>query len=175
MYNRYLIPGVIPDEINTSRLFCLNKKADEIGNVDNLRPIAKSSTFMKILESAIFTRLLDEINNKKILCNKQIGFIKGCGTELNLLRLKQRINDVKKERNKFNKYLVFIDLKNAYDKVIHTKLFEKLKKYGIDNTLINTIKLIAFFIALPGIKSQLVALFLTTLFNAKKIKINYYY
>ena len=63
MYNRYLIPGVIPDEINTSRLFCLNKKADEIGNVDNLRPIAISSTFMKILESAIFTRLLDEINN----------------------------------------------------------------------------------------------------------------
>ena len=117
MYNRYLIPGVIPDEINTSRLFCLNKKADEIGNVDNLRPIAISSTFMKILESAIFTRLLDEINNKKILCNKQIGFIKGCGTELNLLRLKQRIYDAKKDN---------IDLKNAYDKVIHNKLFEKL-------------------------------------------------
>ena len=36
------------------------------------------------------------------------------------------INDVKKEPNKFNKYLVFIDLKNAYDKVIHNKLFEKL-------------------------------------------------
>ena len=27
MYNRYLIPGVIPDEINTSRLLYLNKKA----------------------------------------------------------------------------------------------------------------------------------------------------
>ena len=90
--------------------------------------------------------LLDEINNKKILCNKQIGFIKGCGTELNLLRLKQRINDVKKERNKFNKYLVFIDLKNAYDKVIHTKLFEKLKNYRVDDKLINTIKLIKTFI-----------------------------
>ena len=55
---------------------------------------------MKILESTIFTRLLEEINNKKILCNKQIGFIKGCGTELNLLRLKQRINDIKKENKK---------------------------------------------------------------------------
>ena len=40
MYNRYLILGVISDEINTSRLFCLNKNADEIGNVDNLRPMA---------------------------------------------------------------------------------------------------------------------------------------
>ena len=78
---------------------------------------------------------------KKLICNKQIGFIKGCGTELNLLRLKQRINDVKKELNKFNKYLVFIDLKNAYDKVIHNKLFEKLNKYGINPKIIMIQKL----------------------------------
>ena len=32
-----------------SRLFCLNKKADEVGNVDNLRPIKISSTFIKWL------------------------------------------------------------------------------------------------------------------------------
>ena len=38
--NRYLIPGVIPEEITTSRLFCLNKKADEVGDINNIRPIA---------------------------------------------------------------------------------------------------------------------------------------
>ena len=64
-YNRYFIPGVIPYAINTTRLFCLNEKADEIGNVDNLRSLTIFITFMKILESAIFTRLLDEKNNKK--------------------------------------------------------------------------------------------------------------
>ena len=32
---------------------------------------------------------------KKILSNKQIGFITGCGTELNLLKLRQRINALK--------------------------------------------------------------------------------
>ena len=62
--NRYLIPGVIPDEITTSRLFCLNKKANEVGDVNNLRPIAISSTILKIIESAILTRLLKEINEK---------------------------------------------------------------------------------------------------------------
>ena len=40
-----------------------------------------------MIESAIYTRLLDEINEKKLICNKQIWFIKGCDTELNLLRL----------------------------------------------------------------------------------------
>ena len=64
MFNRYLKPEVIPKGMTISRLFCLNKKADEIGNVDNLRTIAKSSTFIKMIESAIYTRLLDEINEK---------------------------------------------------------------------------------------------------------------
>jgi hypothetical protein len=108
--NRYLIPGVIPEEITTNRLFCLNKKADEVGDINNIRPIAISSTFMKLIESAILTRLINEINEKKILCNKQIGFIRGCGTELNLLKLRQRVSDLKLEKNFFTKYLVFIDL-----------------------------------------------------------------
>ena len=34
---------------------------------------------------------------------------------------------LKKKKNKINKYLVFIDLKNALDKVINNKLFEKIK------------------------------------------------
>ena len=38
--------------------------------------------------------------------------------------------------------MIFIDLKNAYDKVIHKKLFEKLDKYGIDSKIIGTIKLL---------------------------------
>ena len=42
----------------------------------------------------------------------------------------------------FNKYLVFIDLQNAYNKIIHAKLFEKLYKYGIDTKIIGTIKLL---------------------------------
>jgi len=37
---------------------------------------------------------------------------------------------------------VFIDLKIAYDKVIHNKLFEKLSKYGINPKIIGTIKLL---------------------------------
>ena len=77
MFNRYLKSEIITKKMTISRLFCLNKKADEVGNVDNLIPIAISSTFLKMIESAIYARLLDEINEKKLICNKQIGFIKG--------------------------------------------------------------------------------------------------
>ena len=64
MFNSYLKQEIIPKETTINRLFCLSKKADELGNVDNLRPIAISSTFIKMIESAIYTRLLDEINEK---------------------------------------------------------------------------------------------------------------
>ena len=132
----------MPEEIITSRLFCLNKKANEPGDVNNIRPIAISSTILKILESAILTKLLKEINEKNLLNKKQIGFKKGCGTELNLLRLRQRVNDIKKVNNYFPKYLLFIDLKNAYDKVDHRRLFNKLSELGINKEIIGTIKLI---------------------------------
>ncbi len=66
---------------------------------------------MKLIESVILTRLIKEINEKKILCNKQIGFTRRCGTELNLLKFRQRVSDLKKEKNFFTEYLVFIDLK----------------------------------------------------------------
>ena len=141
-FNICLIPGVMPEEIITSRLFCLNKKANEPGDVNNIRPIAISSTILKIIESAILTRLLKEINEKNLLNKKQIGFKKGCGTELNLLRLRQRVNDIKKVNNYFPKYLLFIDLKNAYDKVDHRRLFNKLSELGISKEIIGTIKLI---------------------------------
>ena len=97
---------------------------------------------MKLIESAILTRLIKEINEKKILCNKQIGFIRGCGTELNLLKLRQRVSDLKLEKNFFTKYLVFIDLKNAYDKVVHRRLFNKLIEQGISEDIIGSIKLL---------------------------------
>ena len=62
IFNRYIKFNAIQKEITTFRLFCLNKKADEVGNVDNLRPIAISSTFIKMIESTIYTRLSDKIN-----------------------------------------------------------------------------------------------------------------
>ena len=39
MFKRDLKPEVIPKEMTISRLFCLNKKADEVGKVDYLRNI----------------------------------------------------------------------------------------------------------------------------------------
>ena len=44
MFNRYIKFNEIPKKITTFRLFCLNKKANEPGDINNIRPIAINST-----------------------------------------------------------------------------------------------------------------------------------
>ena len=47
------------------------------------------------MDKIILKRLLNEIDNKNILCNKQIGFIRGLWKKVNLIRLRQKVNDLK--------------------------------------------------------------------------------
>ena len=69
IFNRYIEFNAIPKEITTFRLLCLNKKANEPGDINNIRPFAISSTILKLMEKIILKRLLNEIDNKNILCN----------------------------------------------------------------------------------------------------------
>ena len=48
---------------------------------------------------------------------------------INLLRLRQRVHGIKKVKNCFPKYLLFIDLKNAYDKVDHKRLLKQIGNF----------------------------------------------
>ena len=86
------------------------------------------SNIFKILEK------WSEINGIKVNKNKSgIMLIKGIEEETEIEGY-----PVIKEY----KYLVFIDLKNTYDIVIHNKLFEKLNEYEINSKIIGTIKLL---------------------------------
>ena len=64
IFNRYIKFNAIPKEITTFRLFCLNKKANERGDVNNIRSITISSSILKLIEKIILYRLLNEINDK---------------------------------------------------------------------------------------------------------------
>jgi len=67
--------------------------------------------------------------------------MRGCGTELNLARLRVRVEDAKRQKG-FLKSIFFIDFKAAYDMVLHEILFEKLITKELPIKVVNTIKLI---------------------------------
>ncbi len=61
--------------------------------------------------------------------------------EFNLLK-KTKSEWFKKRKIFLDKYLVFIDIKNAYDKVVHRRMFNKLVEQGISEDIIVSIKLL---------------------------------
>ena len=82
---------------------------------------------------------------KQIPLNKaQLGFREKLSTELNILRLRDRAHkalyenyDRKKKLKKI--YILFIDKKQAFDRVNQKILVEKLKKKGVTEKTINTL------------------------------------
>ena len=135
----------IPEEIICARLMCLNKCPDQNGKLENIRPIAITGTLIKILEKVTLNRMqlfekMHNIHNHK----SQIGFLKGMGCDVNIMRLRQRTQDALDSRDikdlKKEKYILFIDFKAAYDSVNHKRLFDKLSKKGYPINIVNTIK-----------------------------------
>ena len=96
-------------------------------DVSNYRPISLLTSFSKILEKVIQTRLLDHLH-KNIISKEQYGFWRGFTTENAVYKL---INEVWNALN--NKKIVggiFCDLTKGLC-VHHDILISKIEKYGI--------------------------------------------
>jgi hypothetical protein len=134
-----IVSTSIPRVFNEARLMCLNKNAREPGKIDSIRPIAIVSVIIKVIEFHV----LEELKTLQ-LNTSQIGFRKGLSTEVNILRLRQRLHDLRytgyDRKSKMKKrYILFIDLKQAFDCVDYPKLILKLITKGLSAEHINTI------------------------------------
>ena len=130
----------IPSEIILARLVCLNKNGNECGRLDSIRPIAVNTMLTKIMGQCIHMRLGVFIENNKLIDMRQIGFRKGLGGDLNLMRLRQKVECMKAKDAKTEKFLLFIDFKQAYDSVVHRVLFEKMEKLGVPLELVRAMR-----------------------------------
>ena len=143
--NSLLKQDMLPVDLFTARLVCLNKEADKRGTLDTIRPIAVTGLINKMLEFAVLRRIMNVVYDENgrvrhtVLSKDQIGFIKGAGTDINILKLLVRCREAR-ERLRGTKVVLFIDLKKAYDSVVHELLFIKLINKGFDERVVNTIK-----------------------------------
>jgi hypothetical protein len=77
--NRSLLSGVFPSQLKFSEIKPLQKKGDpyrkkETTDIIKFRPISLLTSFSKILEKVIYTRLYQHFNQNNILATEQYGF-----------------------------------------------------------------------------------------------------
>ena len=114
--------------MKTAKIIPIHKKDSKL-KVSNYRPISLLSNIDKIFEKLIHSRLIEFLEERKILYYKQFGFRKDFSTNhviLNLLEIVQKTLDDGQIACG-----IFIDLKIVFDTVSHDILLEKLDHYGI--------------------------------------------
>ena len=105
-------------------------KSDAISNPNNYRGITINSCFSKVFNSILNDRLVEFLNVNSIMKDEQIGFRKGARTADHIFKLKTLIGKYVQKNSKL--YARFIDLRKAFDSVVHSALFYNLYNYNIN-------------------------------------------
>lgn len=125
--NCVLESGQYPEELKIAKIVPIHKKgAHDV--INNYRPISLLSTFSKILEKVLKTRLIQFIERHFKFDRNQYGFQKHSGTLGATVDLLEHITS-ELEKNKYV-ICVFIDLQKAFDTVDIEIMLEKLEKMG---------------------------------------------
>ena len=90
IFNNSFVTGILPDVLKIAKLIPVHKK-DNIHLIGNYRPISVLSSFSKLLEKLIFTRLNKFLDQNKILSDCQIGFRESRSTSSAILKLNEHV------------------------------------------------------------------------------------
>ena len=95
----------------------------------NYRPVSLTSHIMKVFEKIIKKNIVEYLEKKERFNKNQFGFMKGRGTQTQLLKHYDDIYNAMKERRRMD--TVYLDFAKAFDKVDHEILMKKVKENGI--------------------------------------------
>jgi len=122
-----------PDKVyNETKLVALNKLYPKIPGPKDFRPINIMPQGVKLKEARFAGKLYNYCS--KELFRGQTGFVPNMGCLVNQTRAINRIK-LRTEKNKQLVYGLFIDFSSAYNTILHSKLFERLKKVLEENEI----------------------------------------
>lgn len=120
--------GLFPDELKISKVIPVHKR-NSITDIANYRPISITSSFSKIFEYCMLSRLLSHLDKHKIICNSQHGFRENHST---MTAIDSFFKFIMNSLDKGEVAIaMFADLSRAFDCVCHHLFKAKLNRCGI--------------------------------------------
>ena len=130
IFNSSLMQSIFPSSWKLSTIVPL-PKIPHPSTASDLRPVALTPLPGKLMEKLICNRLQRWISNNDLLSDAQHGFRKEKST---VSAIAAFLNEIYKNinRNK-NSYIIYLDLKKAFDTISHSNLLNKLQNLGMDD------------------------------------------
>ena len=141
LFNRILDTGKYPALWSFGLIVPIQKK-DDRSKVENYRGITLLSALGKLFTSILNNRLYDYMVQTGILKAEQGGFRKMHGTVDSIFTLKTLIDKYVKSKPQKHRNLLFsrfVDFKKAFDCIPRQKLFDKLKKEGVQGRFLDVL------------------------------------
>lgn len=134
LINSSFVSGIFPIKLKQAKIVPIHKKHDK-KNVINYRPISVLPTISKIYEKAVYLQFKEFLETYNLLDKDQHGFRSGRSVVSAAVSfIETIIESVDKGKHTIG---VFMDISKAFDSVKHSKLIEKLKALGVENSALN--------------------------------------
>ena len=134
MFNNNIIGGQTPDSWKEGDVILVLKKPFQT-DIRNYRQITIISCISKHLTKILAKRLGEAITKEDVIGPEQNGFrsSRTCSDNIFILNSILELN----KNKKLLSHLLFVDLKEAYDRVDRNVLLAKLKQLNVSNKFIN--------------------------------------
>jgi len=123
------------EEWKIAQITMIGKKAEDIHNPSNFRPISLTNTTIKLIEKLIKVRLSNFLEKNCILTKYQSGFREKRQTTDNMIYFTEKVKEMKLADKRNKTCGVVFDIAKAFDKVWHNGLIYKLHKINIPRKL----------------------------------------
>ena len=137
LFNTSLNEGVVPDIWKEGNITALFKKGDK-SDPGNYRPVSLTSVICKIMEKLIREMIVAHMIKNQLFSKKQFGFISGRSTTLQLIKVMDKWTEILDNGGKLD--AVYMDFMKAFDKVPHKRLIKNMRRYGINQIIINWVE-----------------------------------
>ncbi|CAF3428385.1 unnamed protein product [Rotaria socialis] len=137
-FNECWAQGTFPNSLKKAVILPILKPNKDPSLSTSYRPISLLPTIGKVFEKVIYNRLYSFVERKNLINRFQSGFRRKHSVLDQHLRLEHVIREALVSQNVV--FVVYLDLKAAFDSVLHHKLLFKMASIGIGGRLLRMIQ-----------------------------------